>query len=60
MSFADTDWRVMTEALNVMGLNWMHQTYLQEQMLSPLYRTIPVNHHRFGRFSQENSYYVSA
>ena len=54
----DTDWRVITEVLNVMGLNWMYQTYLQEQVLSPLFRTIPVHHHRFGRTSQESSYYI--
>ena len=57
-NIADSDWRVITEVLNVMGLNWMYQTYLQEQVLAPLYQTIPMQHHRFGRASQESSYYV--
>ncbi|NJR41396.1 MAG: RHS repeat protein, partial [Akkermansiaceae bacterium] len=55
---ADTDWRVMTETLNVMGLSWMHQTYLQDSVISSYQKVIPLAHHRFGRVSQESSYYI--
>jgi RHS repeat-associated protein len=55
---ADSDWRMKTEVLNVMGLNWMLQTHLQEVAMEPLYNTIGLSHHRFGRISQESSYYI--
>jgi RHS repeat-associated protein len=53
---ADTDWRVRTESLNIMGLNWLHQCDLSEQVLSGLLKTIPLNHHQFGRVGQERSF----
>lgn len=53
---ADSDWRVRTESLNLIGLNWLHQCYQAEQVLSGLYQTIPLHHHQFGRVGQERSF----
>jgi RHS repeat-associated protein len=53
---ADTDWRVRTESLNIMGLNWLHQCHLSEQVITGLFNTIPLNHHQFGRVGQERSF----
>lgn len=52
------DWRIRTEILNVMGLQWLYQTWQQERVTAPLYYALPVNLHRFGRAAQEGSYYV--
>jgi RHS repeat-associated protein len=57
-NIADTDWRVFTEVLNVMGLSWMHQTYLQGEVIAPIKRVLTLDHHRFGRISQETSFYI--
>jgi RHS repeat-associated protein len=57
---ADTDWRVRTESLNVIGLNWMHQCYQSEKIISGLYRTDPLDHHAFGRVGQERSFNTGA
>ncbi len=54
----DSDWRVRTEVLNIMGLQWYAQTWRAQQVISPLYDTIPLWHHRFGRVAQEQSYYI--
>jgi RHS repeat-associated protein len=53
---ADSDWRVRTESLNLIGLNWLHQCYQSEQILSGLYNTVPLHHHQFGRVGQERSF----
>jgi len=53
---ADSDWRVRTESLNIMGLNWLHQCHLSEQVITGLFNTIPLNHHQFGRVGQERSF----
>lgn len=55
---ADTDWRVVTETLNVMGLSWMYQTYLQSEVIAPLFGIITMDHHRMGRCSQEGGIYI--
>jgi len=52
----DNDWRVRTESLNIMGLNWLHQCHLSEQVITGLINTIPLNHHQFGRVGQERSF----
>jgi RHS repeat-associated protein len=53
---ADTDWRVRTESLNIMGLNWLHQCHLAEQAIAGLFNMVPLNHHKFGRVGQERSF----
>ncbi len=53
---ADSDWRVRTESLNIIGLNWLHQCHLSEQVITGLFNTIPLNHHQFGRVGQERSF----
>ena len=52
--------QVTTEALNVMGLGWMVQTELSEELLSQEWGELPQNHHRFGRMAEEagRGYYV--
>ncbi|MFD2256890.1 RHS repeat-associated core domain-containing protein [Luteolibacter algae] len=52
----DSDWRVRTESLNVMGLNWLHQCHLSEQVITGLFNTVPLHHHQFGRVGQERSF----
>lgn len=55
---AESDWRVKTEILNIMGLNWLYQTWQVRQQASPLFNTLPLADHRFGRMAQEQSYYI--
>jgi RHS repeat-associated protein len=52
--------QVTTETLNVMGLGWMVQTELAQELLSQEWGQLPQNHHRFGRMAQEagRGYYV--
>jgi RHS repeat-associated protein len=52
----DSDWRVRTESLNIMGLNWLHQCHLAEQTIAGLFNAVPLNHHQFGRVGQERSF----
>lgn len=54
----ETDWKVRTEILNVMGLQWLYQTWLQEQVIAPVFKVQNVYLHRFGRVAQESSYYI--
>ena len=54
---ADSDWRVRTESLNIMGLNWLQQCHLSEQIISGLFNTVPLHHHQFGRVGQERSFF---
>lgn len=54
----DTDSRVVTEVLNVMGLNWLYQTHLQDKVIGYYIGILPAYAHRFGRVSQEDSYYI--
>jgi len=56
----DTDWQIRTESLNIIGLNWMHQCYQSEKVLSGLYRTDKLDHHAFGRVGQERSFNTGA
>ncbi len=52
--------QVTCETLNVMGLGWMVQTELAEEVLSQEWGQLAQNHHRFGRMAQEigRGYYV--
>jgi RHS repeat-associated protein len=52
----ENDWRVRTESLNIIGLNWLHQCHLSEQVITGLFKTVPLDHHQFGRVGQERSF----
>ncbi len=56
----DTSRQVVSETLNVMGLNWMLQTESAEQLLARQMDILPQWHHRVGRMAQEigKGYYV--
>lgn len=55
----DTDWRVRTEALNVIGLNWLYQCYQSGDVIAGLYSVDTLDHHTFGRVGQERSFGTS-
>lgn len=55
---ADDSREVRTEILNIMGLTWLYQTDLVDSALANLNKTTRVRHHRFGRMSQEEGFYV--
>lgn len=55
---AESDWRVRTEVLNIMGLQWYDQTWKQQCVSAPLFSMLPMMHHRFGRVAQEQSYFI--
>lgn len=57
---ADTSRQVVSETLNVMGLNWMLQTAGADQMAAAQDGVLPQYYHRVGRMAQENGkgYYV--
>ena len=52
--------QVMTETLNVMGLNWLAQTELAKELLSSQTSTLLHYQHRLGRMAQETGkgYYI--
>jgi RHS repeat-associated protein len=56
----NTSRQVTTETLNVMGLGWMVQTALAQDLLCQEWNQLPENQHRFGRMAQEagKGYYV--
>ena len=55
---AESDWRVRTEVLNIMGLQWYDQTWRQQLVSAPLFNMLPMMHHRFGRVAQEQSFFI--
>jgi hypothetical protein len=57
---ADTSRQVVSETLNVMGLNWMLQTEAEEQLFAAQMGILPQYHHRVGRMAQEagKGYYI--
>ncbi len=57
---ADTSREVVSETLNVIGLNWLVQTELAERALATQLRALPEYHHRIGRMAQEGGrgYYI--
>ena len=59
---ADNSRQVVSETLNVMGLNWMLQTWGAEQLLCQQLNILPMNFHQLGRMAQEGGkgYYVDA
>jgi RHS repeat-associated protein len=57
---SDTSREVVTETLNVMGLNWMLQTERLSRVLTAQQDMLLQHHHRIGRMAQEfgKGYYV--
>lgn len=55
---AENDWRVITEGMNVMGLTYYRQQYDMDTILGNMYGIQSMNHHLFGRASQEGSFYI--
>ncbi len=55
-----TSRQVVSETLNIMGLNWMLETEGTEQMLANQEGILPQYHYRLGRMAQEagRGYYV--
>ena len=58
LGLLETDWRMRTETLNVMGMTYLAQVRTIELMASTRTKTISMNWHQFGRFAQEESYYI--
>ncbi|MCG8642563.1 MAG: choice-of-anchor D domain-containing protein, partial [Desulfobacterales bacterium] len=54
----DTSREVVTETLNVMGMAWMRDTTLNENLLENISNILSVRHHRFGVVAQEDGYYI--
>lgn len=54
----DTDWRVRTELLNVMGLSWLHQVSLANNIIASRRDVLNLQQHAFGRMGQEGGFYV--
>lgn len=56
----DTSRQVITEGLNIMGLNWTIQCEKMAEMSAAQAGMLPAYWHRFGRMAQENGngYYV--
>jgi RHS repeat-associated protein len=55
---SDTSREVLTETLNVMGMTWMRDTTLNDQLLQQISGVIDTRHHRFGMVAQESGYYI--
>jgi RHS repeat-associated protein len=57
---ADTSRQVVSETLNIMGLNWILQTEGNEQILAAQDGTLAHYQHRLGRMAQElgRGYYI--
>ena len=55
---SDTDERIKTEILNVMGLTWMMQTELSDFLIASQLNINRAYSHRFGRVSQEDNFFI--
>lgn len=53
-----TSREVVSEILNIMGLNWLLQTQYNGSIVATQFNANELNHHRFGRMAQEEGYYV--
>ena len=53
-------WKLQTEVLNVMGLEWYSQTWRARRISAALNYGVSFFVHRFGRVAQEASYYIDA
>jgi len=54
----DTSEPVLGETLNIIGLTWMREGNMAAALLADLSGGIVICHHRLGRTSQEDSYYI--
>jgi len=54
----DNSNEVVSEILNIMGLNWMLQTQYNDEYVADLYEHSQMNHHKFGRMGQEEAFYI--
>ena len=55
---SDTSREVVTETLNVMGMTWMRDTTLNDNLLAQIANVLSIRHHRFGVMAQEEGYYI--
>jgi len=55
---SSTDPRMITEGLNVMGLSWLNEVYLQSLALGAQKDDMIFWHHRAGRVAAESGYYI--
>ncbi|HEX3797330.1 MAG TPA: RHS repeat-associated core domain-containing protein [Verrucomicrobiae bacterium] len=53
-----TNASIVTETLNVLGLSWLNQSYLEENLLGAQKHENIFHHHRAGRVAAEAGYYV--
>lgn len=53
-------WKVQTEVLNVMGLEWLSQSWRARRIFASLDTGVTFFVHRFGRVAQEDSFYIDA
>jgi YD repeat-containing protein len=53
---SDSSRQVVSETLNVMGLNWLLQTASADQLLAGQLGVLPQSHIRFGRVAQETGH----
>ena len=58
--YSDTSRQVVTETLNIMGLNWQMQDVSMSRILAAQIGVLPMFYQRVGRMAQENGkgYYV--
>lgn len=54
----ETDWRIRTELLNIIGLQWYHQTWLFNRSLANAADMLPCVHHKFGRVAQDTGLFI--
>jgi RHS repeat-associated protein len=60
LGYPDTDLRVKTEILNVMGLTWLMELEMSNYLLASQVDVSRVYQHRFGRVAQEDNFYIDA
>ncbi|MDP3851849.1 MAG: RHS repeat-associated core domain-containing protein [Luteolibacter sp.] len=60
LGYTDTDSRVQTEILNVMGLTWLMEVEMSNYLLATQVDVARVYQHRFGRVAQETNFYIDA
>lgn len=58
LGFTNGSRQVVTETLNVMGLNWLLQSTLDYKLVGQQRGMLFQRHHAFGRMAQEESYFV--
>ena len=58
--YGNSSRQVVSETLNLMGMNWLLETAYAEQLLAAQLGVLPQYHYRFGRVAQEtgNGYYI--